>query len=93
MKVTEDKIILSFAVFGMASLYTLIVLATVNYVAPFCSFDSNGNSTFFATMLLYGIYAVEVFVGMLLLWTAILLAVFYWRPKKNSSIRTNKSVN
>ncbi|RUP37951.1 MAG: hypothetical protein EKK63_13675 [Acinetobacter sp.] len=79
--VTEDKIIGSFAVLGMATLLTALVAATITWIDPFLSFDNNGDPTIFGRMFVYGIYTAEALAGLLVLWM-VWLAAWSFIPKR-----------
>lgn len=81
--VTEDKIIGSFAVLGMATLLTALVASTITWIDPFLSFDNNGDPTFFGRMFVYGIYTAEALAGLLVLWM-VWLAAWSFIPKRKA---------
>jgi len=81
--VTEDKIIGSFAVLGMATLLTAIVASTITWIDPFLSFDNNGDPTIFGRLFVYGIYTAEALAGLLVLWM-VWLSVWSFIPKRKS---------
>jgi len=67
-KVTEDKIIATLAVLGMATIITAIVAATIIWIDPFFSRDTNGNPTLFGTAFVYVLYTAEALAGLFTLW-------------------------
>lgn len=93
-KVTEDKIIATLAVLGMATILAAIVIATA-WIDPFFSFDTNGNPTLFGTAFVYALYAAEAIAGIFILWMG-WLALRSFFPKtghiKHLSLESAKNI-
>lgn len=89
--VTEDKIIGSFAVLGMATLLSAIIFATMKWVDPFLSNDINGNPTILGRLFVYGIYFVESLAILLVLWL-VCLAVWSFIPRRRTKTRHIRNI-
>jgi len=81
--VTEDKIIASLAVLGLATILTALVACTIKWVDPFFSLGAGGHTTILGAMFVYGIYLFEAFAGIIVLYLA-WLAVWGFIPKRKT---------